>query len=477
MLSISSPIKGAGRGNYYLELTRADYYANTYEQPGQWFGSGAGKLGLQGAVEREPFLNLLSGCAPDGRRPLVQNALHPDRQSGWDLTFSAPKSVSVLWVMAPEEVRQQIEQIHQEAVECGLRYMEETAGITRRGKGGVIKEPAKMMFATFQHSCSRALDPQLHTHAVLINLALRKDGTTGTLKTNQLFREKMNAGAFYQGELAGGLQQRLGLTIEPAKVAFHVQGVPHELCREFSKRRRQIERTLKERGHQGAVAAKVAALDTRTHKEQIPRARLFTQWQEVGQQWNWGPAQTAELLRAGQSYVADRKEYFRLFNQQIHEAKAVQSREKQTQSRKHQSRPNQSRKGQSADRGTRRPGFDHKTWQSGEERIREHRKQGLIHVEWPRLFPKAPFWSPFKQWKIPVVVVGRRPQRWGYIQWRKKLPLYELRVQDRFLFPRAPRWSPLHRIKTPALHIVRRPSLYEHTKHAVMHAMGMEISH
>ena len=62
MLSISAPIKGAGRGNYYLDLTRVDYYANTIEQPGQWFGHGTRKLALEGPVEREVFLNLLKNA-------------------------------------------------------------------------------------------------------------------------------------------------------------------------------------------------------------------------------------------------------------------------------------------------------------------------------------------------------------------------------------------------------------------------------
>ena len=467
MLSISAPIKGAGRGNYYLDLTRVDYYANTIEQPGQWFGHGTRKLALEGPVEREAFLNLLSGCAPMDRQPLVQNALDPDRQSGWDLTFSAPKSVSVLWAMAPEDTRLQIEQIHQQAVESALRYVEETAGITRRGKGGAIKEAAELVFATFQHGSSRAQDPQLHTHAVLINLGLRQDGTTGTLQTIRLFREKMVAGGLYQGALAGGLTQRLGLAIEPAKVAFHVRGVPRELCREFSQRRRQIERAMKDRGHTGAVAAKVAALDTRTNKKPVSRRELFAEWHKLGEHWNWGPAQAAALLQAQQGHIPKAHEFEPLFERQFREAVDALPRRKQTPSRLNRL----------AEKIARQHDVDADALLRNVQPFQPRRKQGLIHVEWQPVFPKAPFWSPFKKWKIPVLAMGRRPQRWGYIQWKKKLPLYEVRVQDRFLFPRAPRWSPLHGIKNPALRFVRRPSLYEHTKHSVMQAMGMEISH
>jgi hypothetical protein len=87
-------MKGAGAGNYYLDLAQEDYYANRAEAPGQWAGAGAKRLGLSDEVQPEAFLNLLRGYSPDGRTALVQNAGAPDRQSGWDLTFSAIKELS-----------------------------------------------------------------------------------------------------------------------------------------------------------------------------------------------------------------------------------------------------------------------------------------------------------------------------------------------------------------------------------------------
>ena len=100
MLSISKPMHGAGQGNYYLGLAREDYYLSGGEPPGLWHGEGASRLGLSGVVEPEKFRNLLNGFSPDRLHPLAQNAGRNDRQSGWDLTFSAPKSVSVLWALS-----------------------------------------------------------------------------------------------------------------------------------------------------------------------------------------------------------------------------------------------------------------------------------------------------------------------------------------------------------------------------------------
>lgn len=129
-------MKGVAHAKYYLEISRQDYYTAAGNEPGMWFGAGAAKLGLDGRVDPRQYENVLYGLAPDGSWPLVQNAGNPRRQTGWDLTFSAPKSVGVLWAVAPDAMRQEIEAAHRYAVETSLSYLEDVAGITRRGKGG-----------------------------------------------------------------------------------------------------------------------------------------------------------------------------------------------------------------------------------------------------------------------------------------------------------------------------------------------------
>jgi conjugative relaxase-like TrwC/TraI family protein len=215
------------------------------------------------------------------------------------LTFSAPKSVSVLWSQASEEVGREVRAAHAEAVEKALAYVEEQCGWTRRGKAGAEKERASLFFATFEHGTSRAQDPQLHTHALLLNACLRSDGTTGALDTMELYYHKMAAGALYRAELSRQLELRLGLESLRTGSTFELAGVPEELIDEFSTRRKEIEKALRELGLDGPEASANLALRTRTHKEHRSRDSLFRQWRETGLRFGWSTEQVNSLIREG----------------------------------------------------------------------------------------------------------------------------------------------------------------------------------
>lgn len=290
MLSISPPM-AAGQGGYYVNLAREDYYLEAAGEPlGVWFGRGAPRLGLSGAVGREEFARLFAGfdpkievdgAAPAAPRKLVQNAGKPERQCGWDLTFSAPKSVSVLWALADGDLSSSVRQAHDQAVKSALRYLEDVAGYSRVGAAGE-RVKASLVFALFEHGTSRALDPQLHTHALLLNVGLRQGGT-GSLESREIFRHKMAAGALYRADLSARLDA-LGVSLVRRKNWFEVDSIPRELVLEFSKRRREVLDQLDLYGAHSAKAAKVAALDTRSEKECLPRAELFARWQRMARE-------------------------------------------------------------------------------------------------------------------------------------------------------------------------------------------------
>lgn len=279
MLSIAA--MGAGSERYYLDLAREDYYLEGGEPLGRWAGSLSTSLALPEHVSREALRAFLDGRAPAGR-VLVQQQNYADgrsRQPGWDLTFSAPKSVSVLWALSDPATRRAVEQAHHEAVLSALGYLEQEAGFTRRGKGGAQLERARFLAATFEHGTSRAQDPQLHTHALVPNVALRADGSFGTLRSQDLYRHKMAAGALYRSHLAAELT-RLGFRLRQGEHSFEVMGVPSRLTRLFSKRRQRIEESIAEHGFLTAKEVEQLSLSTRERKGHIARDELLERWLE-----------------------------------------------------------------------------------------------------------------------------------------------------------------------------------------------------
>lgn len=274
MLSIGA--MSSGQCHYYLELSQESYYLEGGEPLGRWLGTGAESLHLKN-VSTE-LQSLFRGFSPDDK-PLVQNAGCENRQPGWDLTFSAPKSVSVLWSQADQNTQKEIQAAHAAGVEAAINYLETSAAFSRIGKAGSSLVEAGLVVAAFEHGSSRALDPQLHTHCLVLNVGVDKSGDTRTLLSKPLYDHKMAAGAIYRVQLATELQKRLEVPIEQKKSWFEVSHVPKELVEHFSKRRQAIEAALGSRGLESASAAAFAALATREAKELVPsREDLFSRW-------------------------------------------------------------------------------------------------------------------------------------------------------------------------------------------------------
>ncbi|WP_343794292.1 MobF family relaxase, partial [Dokdonella soli] len=304
MLSISARHASAGGIRAYLEGERdganhavEDYYTQEGRASGRWLGSGAIALGLADEVGEHAFDRLAAGFHPQTGEALVQRA-GENHRSGWDLTFSAPKSVSIVWGLADREQRDAIEQAHTQAVERALGLAErERLFVTRRGKDGIERETAAPVIATYVHGTSREADPQLHTHAFVMNVAARHDGSHGTLETKPLYTWKMALGAAYRAELAHGLRER-GYAVEAdSKASFRLSEMPREVDRHFSKRRVQIEAAMAERGTSGARAAEIAALETRRPKEAATAATLREHWREEALAYGVTVERLADLTR------------------------------------------------------------------------------------------------------------------------------------------------------------------------------------
>jgi conjugative relaxase-like TrwC/TraI family protein len=288
---------------YYLALATEDYYLDGGEPPGKWLGSGAEQLGLSGDVLAEHLKPLMQGFDLAGE-PLVRNAGKTTgplrRKPGWDLTFSAPKSVSLLWSQLDEHNRRRIQEAHAAAVKRAIEFIEDRATFSRLGKGGAERAAAKLVVASFEHGTSRALDPQLHTHCLLLNFGVCSDGRVRALVSNPFYQNKMLAGAIYRLELAHQLTRTLGLRLERKNSWFEIAGVSAKAMEHYSKRRNEIERELGELGIDTASAAAYATLKTRKVKDLVPpRHELFERWQHEGPAVAFGPASAYRLLRTG----------------------------------------------------------------------------------------------------------------------------------------------------------------------------------
>lgn len=288
---------------YYSK--QSEYYLGGGEPAGRWISS-TNNFGVRhGAeVDNALFERLHASLDADGQPLLSNSGDTTKRVGGIDLTLSAPKSVSVVFALADDATRRAIEKAQHEACEATIAFLERNAAFCRRGKNGHRLERATLTVASFQHGEARPVehddgkvyaDPNLHTHAVLLNFSMRQDGTVGALDARHLFAHKMAAGAVYHLALSSNLQ-KLGFEIgEIGKNGTFEVVVPLSedardgslaqdfaaLQRHWSARRREVEQAMATEGLSTAEAPALAAaiaLGTRSSKQKERPAYRFQLW-------------------------------------------------------------------------------------------------------------------------------------------------------------------------------------------------------
>ena len=290
MVASIGALASAAQGASYYE--RDGYYAKDdpeHRAASAWAGKGAEELGLKGPVDPDAFRRVLEGRVPDGSgRQLGKRGKDGEiaHRPGRDVTFSAPKSVSLAALIGGDA---RVVEAHDRAVAAALGWIEKNVAETRLRDpetGEMVRAGnQKIVAATFRHDTSRNLDPQLHTHAVLANMVKGEDGKWRTMANEKLYGSKMLLGALYRSELARGLA-RLGYgTLKThADGRFEIAGVGRTVIEAFSTRRAEIEAAMDARG-QGAPAenqrlAQRAALMTRAGKRDVDRAELRGVWEK-----------------------------------------------------------------------------------------------------------------------------------------------------------------------------------------------------
>jgi len=200
---------------------------------------------------------------------LTRSRSHP-QVAGFDATFSAPKSVSLLFALGDPETSNEVRNAHDSAVNAALGVLEDHASVGRRGRGGLVKVTGNgFVAAGFRHRTSRAADPQLHTHVVIANLVHSPaDGRWTALDARPLYRWSRPVGFLYEAQLRWELTRRLGVAWGPLHNGIaDVAHIPTAAIEAFSTRRRQIVEHLTLHGESGGRAAQIAAYATRAAKD------------------------------------------------------------------------------------------------------------------------------------------------------------------------------------------------------------------
>jgi conjugative relaxase-like TrwC/TraI family protein len=240
--------------DYYTERAAGcetdplDYYLGRKEAPGRWSGAGAERLGLSGGLTLEQlhgeFKRLVEGGILPGEHQRASAREHTT--PGFDLTMSAPKSVSLLAGLGDAYVSAAARDAHGAAVAAGLAYLEAHTSIVRRGDGGSRYEAAVpgLIGVEFRHREARPCegcdhgDPQLHSHVVVANLAqAASDGRWLALDSDLMHNHATTAGYVYQAVLRGELTERLGVAWNrPENGCAEIAGIPESWLKQFSKR-------------------------------------------------------------------------------------------------------------------------------------------------------------------------------------------------------------------------------------------------
>jgi conjugative relaxase-like TrwC/TraI family protein len=301
-----------GQHRYYEQQVAQgadDYYTGRGEVPGEWRGAGAQALGLSGRVSGGQFNALVAGMDPRDPSVRLRWSVCDPEVAALDLTFSAPKSVSVLAAAGSNDLTRVLVDAHNQAVTAALAYLDESAVMVRRGHDGTTVQAGEgLIAAAYLHRMSRSLDPQLHTHVVAANLTRGPDGRFTALHGAPLYRTAKTAGYLYQAHLRATISEQLGLEWgDVRKGAAELAGVPAEILVEFSKRRREMLRAAelggisldtKAGGEAAALATrdrKEYGIDTHTWREEV-QARAG----ELG----FGREEINELLEQGRERLA-----------------------------------------------------------------------------------------------------------------------------------------------------------------------------
>ncbi|WP_018417360.1 MobF family relaxase, partial [Teredinibacter turnerae] len=283
-----APIKSAGHAAKYFEETD-DYYREGGKALSQWYGKGAEELGLKGKVDGQDLRDVLQGRLPNdielGRSVTNKETgeIEWKHRPGVDAQFAPPKTVSIAALVGGDD---RLVEAHNRAVQTALKHYEDNFLSTRirAGDGVVTREmTGKLVAATMLHETSRAQEPQLHTHSLIMNATQSQDGKWRSIDDRTVFVAQKTLGMVYKQALSHDAA-RLGYDVIKTSNQgdFDIKGIPKEIVNSFSSRSVQIEAALADRGKDRESASsaekRVLAIDTRLAKSYANHDELKKDW-------------------------------------------------------------------------------------------------------------------------------------------------------------------------------------------------------
>ncbi len=339
--------------------SKVDYYFDEEgegtEGPGEWIGSGAAALGLQGRVTPKQLFNMLRGKSPDGKKQLTkiqkqrkekkvgaklaptkssgksdpseptdQSKSGPDQppskrrkkqrtdhMPGFDIVFTPSKEVSMLWLLL-KPMRPLILEAAMDAVKDSMKLLEAELPLIRRGLNGENREFGNLVYSIFTHFTARnENDPNVHFHLVCPNMIVGKDGKVQKIDSRMLMPFIRTLGPLFRNSLFSKLQKELGIRafrpIEKDKYLkkdkhlgwFGIEGVCQKLKKHWSSRRTELLEATEMSGAstsdpRARQAANLRTRKTKTHE--LTLAQLEEKWLKDAANFGVTPETIANVL-------------------------------------------------------------------------------------------------------------------------------------------------------------------------------------
>ncbi len=283
MISVSNA-SASQAGSYYLQPDPV------LQKDGEWQGAGAEALGLSGDVAEPQFLAVVSGLHPQtGEQLIADGGVDHDHRAGTDYSFSVPKDVSVAALVLDDE---RVLTAHETAVTNTMEFAEENFSQARQTTDGVTSkiDTGNMVIAKFEHSVNREDEPNLHTHALVINMT-ETDRGFRAVENREMYENRQMLDTFYKNELTHELNKS-GIN---AEMIYSEKGVSDvkiqgldDVSKIFSTRSEQIKEKAEELRDSGkmehasdARLREIANKDTRKEKSYQEADAILAKWEKA----------------------------------------------------------------------------------------------------------------------------------------------------------------------------------------------------